>query len=86
MLGLSNPEHSLQRSRSWNGLASPPATANPVKSQPTVQPMETLEGQTARASRRSSLPPDSTLAQVYNVMAADRNAMLVTIDMLSATD
>ncbi|KAF9530594.1 hypothetical protein CPB83DRAFT_850596 [Crepidotus variabilis] len=83
MLGLSVP--TLHRSRSWNGLASPPATADPTKA-PTVWPVQTLEAQTASVSRRSSLPPDSTLAQVYNTMSAERNAMLLTADMLASTD
>ena len=71
MLGLTNPERHLRRSRSWNGLSipSPPV----VSSSPGGDPVSnnSLHAQRALASRRSSLPPDSTLAQVSSALDAD---------------
>ncbi|CAA7269931.1 unnamed protein product [Cyclocybe aegerita] len=77
MLGITNPDRRLRRSRSAAGLLlSPP----PVTALLNVRPSD------INPSRRSSLPGDSSLAEAYNAMAADRNAVLATIDMLSATD
>jgi len=68
MLGLSNPERVLRRSRSMNlPLQSPPATS---AGQVTLHP-PILHPEFVAASRRSSLPPDSTLAETYNAMTAD---------------
>ncbi|KAJ3515608.1 hypothetical protein NLJ89_g1656 [Agrocybe chaxingu] len=81
MLGITNPDRRLRRSRSAAGLllSPPPVTAGP-STLLNVRPSD------INPSRRSSLPGDSTLAEAYNAMAADRNAVLATIDMLSATD
>jgi len=92
MLGLSNPERYLRRSRSWNALPIPiplpPGSSRPADgllsndSLYPPPPSRTLSS----SSRRSSLPPDATLAQVSSAMDADRNAVLLTFDMLSLAD
>ena len=71
MLGLTNPERHLRRSRSWNGLSisSPPVSSFPGSGDPLSN--NSLHPQRALASRRSSLPPDSTLAQVSSALDAD---------------
>ncbi|KAF9045322.1 hypothetical protein BJ165DRAFT_1476698 [Panaeolus papilionaceus] len=93
MLGLRYPEQrTLRRSRSLGSglpLKSPldlrhqqPPAPQPslLSALPSTPPPE------HNNNRRASLPGDSGLAETYNVMSADRNAILATIDMLSATD
>ncbi|KAF4612871.1 hypothetical protein D9613_011176 [Agrocybe pediades] len=84
MLGLSNPERPLRRSFSVGMLSAGLS--------PSVNghfPSATLSRPGAERSnswRRSSLPGGDALAETYNAMAADRNAVLATIDMLSLSD
>ncbi|KAF8955059.1 hypothetical protein BDZ97DRAFT_1861760 [Flammula alnicola] len=83
MLGISNPERPLRRSRSFTVLSAGSSAAASAQHAflPSVRPPDTPS-----SWRRSSLPGNSTLAEAYNTMAADRNAVLATIDMLSSTD
>ncbi|KDR77312.1 hypothetical protein GALMADRAFT_246668 [Galerina marginata CBS 339.88] len=86
MLGLTNPERSLRRSLSFS-MPSEQSPSGTAGHGPLLSPNR-LPGRNNswQHSRRSSLPGDTALAETYNAMAADRNAMLATIDMLSATD
>ncbi|KAF8809618.1 hypothetical protein BYT27DRAFT_7135848 [Phlegmacium glaucopus] len=77
MLGILNPERSLHRTRSECGPGSPAAAATSRLRSPQFG---------ENSWRRSSLPGALSLTEAYNVMAADRNAVLATIDMLSATE
>ncbi|KIM41589.1 hypothetical protein M413DRAFT_27903 [Hebeloma cylindrosporum] len=81
MLGLINPERPLRRSSSASALGSPSQSGSDrLARPPNLMPSD--DGYSS--FRRSSLPPDSQLAEVYNAMEADRNAVLATIDMLSS--
>ncbi|KAF8902621.1 hypothetical protein CPB84DRAFT_1961567 [Gymnopilus junonius] len=80
ILGLNNPERPLRRSLSFSMLTEQPPG---MPRQPLLSPKHSSM---SSRDRRSSLPGDNALAETYNAMAADRNAMLATIDMLSSTD
>ncbi|PPQ92532.1 hypothetical protein CVT25_010365 [Psilocybe cyanescens] len=83
MLGLVNPERTIRRSLSFSMLqGNSPSTASAQP--PTLRPNPPANS--TNSWRRSSLPGDDALAETYNAMAADRNAILATIDMLSSTD
>ncbi|PPQ66428.1 hypothetical protein CVT24_007194 [Panaeolus cyanescens] len=92
MLGLRYPERTIRRSRSvGSGLPVKSPALNlshqqPPPPQPAILSALPSSQSPDLGSRRASLPGDSGLAETYNVMAADRNAILATIDMLSATD
>lgn len=75
MLGLAAPESSLHRSRSWIGLnpSSPREPISPNRRRSGFLPSDGVQPRSdgLALARRSSLPLDSTLAQVSNAMAAD---------------
>jgi hypothetical protein len=82
MLGLSVPTTGVQRtpSRTWKSASSSPRDSTINMSLPQLprhsaflsnESLVGLHRQPSAAERRSSLPPDSTLAQVSNAMAAD---------------
>ncbi|KAF9485730.1 hypothetical protein BDN70DRAFT_539768 [Pholiota conissans] len=87
MLGIKNPERPRRSRSNTISIMSGPSTAAHSSSQHAFPPMVRAPDTPASMTfRRSSLPGDSTLAEAYNAMAADRNAVLATIDMLSSTD
>jgi len=86
LLGIANPERSLRRSLSASVLKSPPLPGSGQRSRQSnlMPPMSRTPDDAPLSGRRSSLPANSHLAEVYNAMQADRNAVLATMDMLSS--
>ncbi|KAG7095669.1 hypothetical protein E1B28_006386 [Marasmius oreades] len=60
----------------------------PRRSRSVIENSQRISSSVSGSSRRTSsrplsMPDDSGLTEVYNVMSADRNAMLATLEMLS---
>ena len=69
MLGIKNPECRLRRSLSASALRSPSLGGSDRLARPPNLIPPSDDGHSSW--RRSSLPPDSQLAEVYNAMEAD---------------
>jgi hypothetical protein len=67
MLGIKNPERRLGRSSSASALRSPSLGG----SDRLTRPPNLMPSDDHFSWRRSSLPPDSQLAEVYNAMEVD---------------